>query len=275
MSSVSRQFGSSSAVKRNAAIPDWELIWVNDDPTATFAAQIISLNLAKYGWVKVEAVLDGSGNNYAVSMDAAVETEDDHQDLMIQMINRMTTTVASGEMYVYSRCFYVTETGITFQACSRRRLNTTDASANSTQNARVVPTRIWGKTTSSSAGGDASFRDSGAGMRLLWTNPDPSAEFDAQTINLDLSEYDAIYSGLCNSSANVTSSGILLVDDVAHYFEYVNNTGVNIRFYRRSLRANSSGVVVSNCVRGLQGTSGTANDNGAQIPKYIYGIKFG
>lgn len=271
MSSVSRQFGSSSTVKRNA-MPDWELIWENDNPSASFAAQTLSLNLAKYGWVKVEVHWSTSTIRSQIF---DIPVDEDPNTAIFQLTNAQLPTEPAGGMYSLSRLCQVLPDSVFFQDCSRRRLNTTSDSANSTQNGYLVPTRIWGKTTASSAGGDASFRDSGAGMRLLWTNPDPSAEFDAQTINLDLSDYDAIYSGLCNSSANVTSSGIILVDDVAHYFEYVNNTGVNIRFYRRSLRANNSGVVVSNCVRGLQGTSGTANENGAQIPKYIFGIKFG
>lgn len=274
MSSVSRQFGSSSTVKRNA-MPDWELIWENDDPTASFTAQIVSLNLAKYGWVKVEAVLQGSGENYVgITMDAPVETEDDHQEQMLQMVNRMKTDIASGEMYEYSRCFHVTETGITFQACSRRRLNTTDASANSTQNAKVVPTRIWGKTTASSAGGDASFRDSGAGMRLLWTNPDTSADFAEQTINLDLSDYDAVWVAMGATGDNYYCDGIVLMG-TTYTFRIASNSGANTRIFFRPATANASGVVFGDCTRFTQGTSGATVVTNAMKPKYIYGVKFG
>lgn len=271
MSSVSRQFGSSSTVKRNA-MPDWELIWENDDPTATFAAQIISLNLAKYGWVKVEAAFDG-GVSATATISVQCPVEEDGHTYILQMINRWLQSEAAGVMYVYSRAFLATPEGIQFQGTSRRRLNTTDNPANYSANDRVVPTRIWGKTTASSAGGDASFRDSGAGMRLLWTNPDPSADFAEQTISLDLSDYDAVWVAM-GATDNYYCDGIVLIG-TTYSFRIASNSGANARILFRPATANATGVAFGDCTRFTQGTSGTTVVTNAMKPKYIYGIKFG
>lgn len=273
MSSVSRQFGTASGVKRNN-FPDWELIWENEDPTASFAAQIISLNLAKYGWVKVEAILASAENNYAVTMDVPVGTDDDYQAAMIQMVNRMTTSIAAGEMYAYSRCLWAVEDGVHFLDCSRRRLNTTSDAANSTQNARVIPQRIWGKTTSSSAGGDASFRDSGAGMRLLWENPNPTAEFAAQTISVDLSDYDAAYIPVMSSAGNVVDAIFADVGGATSYCQWVN-LSTNLVARQRGATATATGVVFASCVSRTQGSSSNTTTNGQLLPYRIYGVKFG
>lgn len=121
------------------------LLWTNSDPASTFAAQKISLNLAEYEWVKIEAILaDSDILSYAIIMDAPVGTEDDHQKCMIQFHNRHLVTEASGAVYLYTRAFYAVETGVTFTDCSRRTLTINGDAANSTQNARAVPTRIWG-----------------------------------------------------------------------------------------------------------------------------------
>lgn len=270
MSSVSRQFGSSSGVKRNA-MPDWELIWENDDPTASFAAQIISLNLAKYGWVKVE--VGGSGSN-SRDLIRELAVEEDGKGIIFQLINLYQTDTAAGSIYSYSRVMWATPTGLEVSACSRRRLNTTDASANSTQNGNIIPRRIWGKTTASSVGGDASFRDSGAGMRLLWTNPDTSAEFAAQTISLDLSEYDAVRIPILSAAGNVVDTIFADVGGEQSYGQFVT-LATNLVARQRGAKATATGVTFTGCASRTQGQSSNATTNNNLIPEKIYGIKFG
>lgn len=54
MSTVARQFGSSSAVKWYPETGSTlELLWENEDPTSSFAAQTISLDLSSYDAVYV------------------------------------------------------------------------------------------------------------------------------------------------------------------------------------------------------------------------------
>ena len=250
---------------------DWELIWENPSPTSGFAAQTLSLNLAKYGWVRIET---RGSTSTAAKLVQDVEVLDDSLDTLIQMTNLYRTDTAAGAIYSYSRVVSATPTGITISDCSRRRLNTTSDSANSTQNGNIIPLRIWGKATSSSIGGDASFHDSGAGFRLLWTNPDHTATFEAQTISLDLSEYDAIW--VCiGSTATMYSQALVPVGAGEYSIRTPSSSGTNVRVYFRPLTPTATGVTFGDATRFTQGTSGTTVVTNAMIPWFIYGVKFG
>jgi len=264
---------AQSKIRPSSIGNEWELIWENPSPTSSFAAQIISLNLAKYGWVKVEARLATAENDFAITMDIPVGTQDNYQQEVLQMVNRMTTDIAAGEMYAYSRGLWATESGVTFLDCTRRRLNTTSDAANSTQNARVVPLRIWGKATSATAGGDASFRDAGFGFRKLWENPAPTSSYAAATVPLDLSEYDAIYTDLGYTSGIVYAGGLVMIGGT-RTFRYPAVSGSNLRCIQRSVTASTTGVSFSDAQYNTQGTSGATTGNTNLIPHFVIGVKF-
>ena len=95
-------------------------------------------------------------------------------------------------------------------------------------------------------------------MDLLWTNPNPTASFAAQTIPLDLSKYTFVV--MVTSDSN----GMALVGYTRDTL-IVGNNFVNPR--SRSFRALTNGVIVSD---GYQGTTLT-NDN--CVPYQIYGMK--
>lgn len=272
---VSMQYGSSSPVNRTT-MEDWELIWENEDPSASFAAQTVSLNLAKFGWVKIEAMWSPSYSTRVQIVESAVPHGSDTLTAFLQYTNLANPADAAGTVYSLSRLCEISQVGINFYGCSRRRLNTTSDSSNSTQNGYLVPQRIWGKTTASTVGGDASFHDSGAGMRLLWTNSDTASAFDAQTIALDLSEYDAVYVFFyqVTSQSNIRSQGFAL-KGVQTTIRHLTNSGVNIMGVSRTVTPSDTGVTFGAGITFVQGTSGTTTNNTYQIPVYIYGIKFG
>lgn len=109
---------------------------------------------------------------------------------------------------------------------------------------------------------------SGGGVQvdLLWTNPDPTASFGAQTISLDLSAYDAVW--ITYATGSRYDSKLCLKDGN----KYMVTTGIdstsNAYIYQRGATATDSGVEFT---AGYRGTS-TGGTNA--IPQKIFGIKF-
>ena len=108
--------------------------------------------------------------------------------------------------------------------------------------------------------------------KLLWTNPNPSSNFTAQTVSLDLTEYDAVEIQCKNLASSDYMIGTLfrikkgdkglLLSNAATNRERdvhsVSNTGIEF-----------SGGIIYNTYGGAQST-----DNSRVIPIRIYGIKY-
>ena len=105
--------------------------------------------------------------------------------------------------------------------------------------------------------------DLGITMTLLWENPDPSAEFEAQTVAVDLSSYQLImimfsaYDGTCQSTSIVTVGA-----DGSLYTVYDPTFGMCIRYFQSS----SSGITFDS------GDHEGDTDDSASVPYRIYGI---
>lgn len=112
------------------------------------------------------------------------------------------------------------------------------------------------------------FRQSQALVpQLLWTNPSPTANFVAQTVSIDLSQYSSVYVKL-----KITASGTALLpnqhadmnDTIMVYAMIANNTPL-----ARPVTIQETGVIFGNCTTVV--TDGARND--CFIPYEIYGIK--
>ena len=110
---------------------------------------------------------------------------------------------------------------------------------------------------------------------LLWTNPNPTSSFSAQTISLDLSKYDAVeivFDRYMNDG--VRSTQRLLTKN--EKFTLGTTTDENLRY--RTCSFNDSGVVFDSPKKfttyGIWG-SHTSADDYTDVPLKIYGIKFG
>lgn len=121
--------------------------------------------------------------------------------------------------------------------------------------------------------------------KLLWTNPSPSSAFTAQTVSLDLSNYDEVevwfncwrnrpdtsqqfrvkkgtYGIATQGASTNTSSGIN---------PFV--VGSYIIVQDRPIYVTDTGVQFGTCTEGA--SNGTMyNADGSMIPAYIYGIKY-
>ena len=110
-------------------------------------------------------------------------------------------------------------------------------------------------------------------MVLLWTNPDLDADFDAQTINLDLSSYDAVLIRFKVLYGGHTATRVILIDENEKVFD-LNMSGSNMRFYHRSCFTSNSGVRFEVGHIRTQGTSGETDSKAVLKPRAIYGIRF-
>ena len=110
---------------------------------------------------------------------------------------------------------------------------------------------------------------------LLWTNPNPTSSFSAQTISLDLSKYDAIavvfdrYGGV-----DVRSTQMILEKNE----KFTLGTTTDERLRYRACSFNDKGVTFDTpqmfTTYGIWG-SRTSTDEYVNVPIKIYGIKFG
>lgn len=106
--------------------------------------------------------------------------------------------------------------------------------------------------------------------KLLWTNPNSNSQFSAQTISIDLSEYDAVEVVAQHWSNNGTTASM-----VAKVGEVGITTVPN---YDNSTIATRSFVVSTSGVQFTDGRSVTGSSistsSHASIPRRIYGVKY-
>ena len=106
---------------------------------------------------------------------------------------------------------------------------------------------------------------------LLWTNSSPVASFAAQTVELDLSNYDAVVvTATATTSAAEAEYGqkctrFLLIGSGDYLESYGGTSGIVISI--KPVLATTSGVEF-----GATNYNGSTN-NGRVIPYQIYGIK--
>lgn len=112
-------------------------------------------------------------------------------------------------------------------------------------------------------------------MELLWTNPNPSSAFAAQTIALDMS-YDAFIISFTSSpgSSSVLVTSVLVGQScVAQYLAGTNGEASgNLVAFKRTAIKGSTGIEFTRVVF----ASGSWADYSAQtvlVPFQIYGIK--
>ncbi len=111
------------------------------------------------------------------------------------------------------------------------------------------------------------YAQGGVKMDLLWTNPNPTSSFSAQTISLDLSEYQLVFV-VCKGDTTGTNYTTALAE-----FNTLTQIGTINGYTRfRAFTATATGVQFGG---GYKQTSysNDGSDNSATIPYHIYGIK--
>lgn len=106
--------------------------------------------------------------------------------------------------------------------------------------------------------------------KLLWTNPNPTSAFNAQTIPLDLSNYDAIEIIIRADTAN-TYTIAPIITEVGKGGIAFNSTAYNSV---RQFTTTTSGITFTGATyHSAYGNWSTTSTN-ALIPVKIYGIKY-
>ena len=112
---------------------------------------------------------------------------------------------------------------------------------------------------------------------LIWTNPDISASaFAAQTINIDLSDYDAIYIDMLSTdSVQRAAPNQIIGKGGTVYITYSTQSSGGIPWITtRSVQVSDDSIVFSNCTQQQTNGSNYSNVNYRIVPYKIYGIKF-
>lgn len=112
-------------------------------------------------------------------------------------------------------------------------------------------------------------------MELLWENASPTSAFASQTINLDLSEYDAVMvtSYVADSIKLREFAFSEITPDVNNGFLLSSVYGTSSKIYGlyRILYVHTTGVLIGDAY--TTNPSADSKSTSAQIPFQIYGIK--
>ena len=110
-------------------------------------------------------------------------------------------------------------------------------------------------------------------LKLLWTNPAPTATFGAQTLSLDLTKYDLInVLTTTNINSNYLQNHIFvkLPDTYQTVVDFLGSQKTH-----RNLKVSNSGIefTVNTKYSAYQSETMGTTDNALNRPIYIYGIK--
>lgn len=225
-----------------------ELLWTNPQPTKTFSAQTISLNLTEYDGVVVTSKW---GNND----DAVVYPT--NQALCIKGSSALLEGSRSLNSYnSYGRAFSCDNSGVIFR---------TGKVSGGDNNSACIPLLIYGFKFQGSSGSSTS-------MDLLYRNASPGTAVAAHTVTLTKSA--ASYKFLLMSFRIIYNRSILAVSPV-----FYNPTSVSESFVLNAVRMGSifsrGGVWTSSTQIAFEtGYIGTGDGNGSKyvIPYEIWGV---
>ena len=122
------------------------------------------------------------------------------------------------------------------------------------------------------------IKSSAIQMTLLWENASPSSYFNAQTISLDLSEYDEVqvyfnihgnYLRLFPFTLPVGSSGHVTNDQGTS----LETTSQWCQYIERDMTVSTTGVTFGSGTARGPGSGSAATDDWVIVPTRIYGIK--
>lgn len=109
-------------------------------------------------------------------------------------------------------------------------------------------------------------------VQRLWVNEDPTSDFGAQSVNLDLSNYDAVLVQCGTSVGQIDDEALIPIGGSAR-IQYAGYTSSNARIFYREITTSTADVSFGNCGRFTQGSSSITNVATALKGLYIYGIK--
>ena len=110
-------------------------------------------------------------------------------------------------------------------------------------------------------------------LELLWTNPDIISAVGAMTVDINISEYDALYIGACHQNAVQTVNYTYIPVGKINCVSAISHDGIHIGM-RKVDTSNTDKVIFSASVYGNPNEGGGLW-NAYAIPYKIYGVKKG
>lgn len=239
-------------------------LWTNSAPTSAFAAQDVTLidNVDKFKYIKVSYRV--STSNSEVSSAIILVADLKNTDAFSR--SGLTYGSISGNGYKVRDYYYVDNVTIGFTAGYQ-------INAAATDNNSCIPTEILGLNE----------LDVGKTSKvLLWLNPDPSSSsgFAAQTLSIDLSDYEAVIIR-CSMGKDYNTDtqkpyqlfNYVPKDGITHYIgSLLNSSGTTSANWGRQVTVTDSGITFSTA--GYPASTLASNNAGMIIPIEIYGLKY-
>ena len=114
--------------------PGWKLVWTNPNPSSSFAAQTVNIDLSAFSAVMVQIKYDtGDADDINSLMNYSAPIGGFNTSYIFQGFN------GSGAMGARRRRFAATPTGVEFTVCE----NKNGTSAGTTLNTGNIPLRIY------------------------------------------------------------------------------------------------------------------------------------
>lgn len=112
-------------------------------------------------------------------------------------------------------------------------------------------------------------------MVLLWTNPNPSAVFAAQSISIDASSFSALIVVFRPYNTEIqTLNELFLIPQEEATATYVSSSQTNLAFFYRKMAVSASKIDFNEGLLRVQGSASTSQTrNQYLVPVQIFGIK--
>lgn len=276
-----------------AALPagvQMDLLWENPNPQEVFASQTLAVNSTDYDLLLVLGSYDTTEIRLASFAFIEAKTDD---------IRRSHLTLS---MPYNSASGYIIGTRM-MRRLDNENLEIWDneqvqaGSYTASFNNRNIPYRIYGIKSTVTGGTSVTPENvytkdeidellanvgGGTSMNLLWTNPDPTAEFGAQHVYLDLSEYSLLFFRFLRFYRDghhdgyqtvIGMKGKEMIATTAGAISSTQDSAANNAVAaRRYINSSDEFVYFDPGVRD-QASNISSADNRCMIPVEIYGIK--
>lgn len=242
------------------------VLWTNSAPTSNFAAQTVTLSdsIGNYKYVKIVYSITNTTSGQTDIEDVIYPVDDFRRRTNVSGNWSIVEDFSSGGYQWTRTSGYVSDTSISMGNCYR--WNT--SSSGTMQNQAIIPLEILGLNE---------LDHGGMIVDALWTNPSPTTAFAAQTVSLDLSNYDAVLidgvygSNYAPHSGQPRANTFYIEKGQSYDACYGWVLSGNLWVTYRNTAVNANGVVFGGGYY-YNNTTRTAQDSTA-VPMAIYGVK--
>ena len=246
-------------------------LWTNSAPTSAFAAQDVTLSDSienyKYIAIKYKYATDAGyneGSYISTSIISVTDLKKCSYNTSLTRPGMALGVTTSGNVNWTRFVAYKSNTNLYFWGAGA-------VGAANTNTTNVIPLEILGLNE---------LDISKTSKVQLWLNPSPTTNFAAQTISLDLSDYEAVIIRVSVATNYNTDAqkpyqlfNYIPKDGAVHYLHSLLNTsGTSSAYYGRQVTVTDSGITFS--LAGYPVSTLATSSQSTMIPTEIYGLKY-